>query len=328
MKFFEQASLGVVIVSVAMLIGATLFDPPAKVTVAPKAVLPIASMAPPATKKLFLGGPRGLALAMPGVTVRSLSDAFNSLGYDLKTVISGEGEVPRLFLASLPEDVGKIRQAEERKALFFRTVLPLMLQVNEEILADRRRLWDLRYRVRTGLRLAVADRLWLIVMSERCGVDEGDIDALLRRVDIVPVSLALAQGAEESGWGTSRFAQEGNAIFGQQTFAGDGNLVPRRRADGKFHRVRAFETLIDGARAYAKNLNTHPAYRGFRKLRAGMRRTGQPVEGAELARTLLSYSERGQAYVETILSIIAANRLGTLDDARLRAHGKDFQPLI
>ena len=265
---------------------------------------------------------------MSGVTVRKLLDAFNSLGYDLKTVISGDGEVPRLFLASLPEDFGKIDQAEERKALFFRTVLPLILQVNEEILADRRRLWDLRYRVRTGLRLEAADRLWLIVMSERYDVGEGDIDALLRRVDIVPTSLALAQGAEESGWGTSRFAQEGNAIFGQWTFVRDGNLVPRRRDDGKTHKVRAFETLLDGAKAYAKNLNTHRAYRGFRKLRAGMRKAGQPVEGEVLARTLLSYSERGPAYVETILSIIEANGLSTLDDARLRAHGRDFQPLI
>ncbi len=236
--------------------------------------------------------------------------------------------MPRLFLASLPEDFGKIREVAERKALFFRTVLPLILQVNEEILADRRRLWNLRYRLRTGLRLEAADQLWLIVMSERYGVGEGDVDALLRRVDIIPTSLALAQAAEESGWGTSRFAREGNAIFGQWTFAGNGNLVPLRRDDGKVHEVRDFETLLDGAKAYARNLNTHRAYRNFRKLRAAMRRAGRPVEGAVLARTLLSYSERQSAYVESLLSIIAANGLSTLDDARLRAHGRDFQPLI
>ena len=315
MRIFERASLGVVATLVAMLMGATLYDPPASATVAPKAVLPVAPAAPSPAEQLSPVGLRNLVPAMSGVTVRKLSDTFNSLGYDLKTVISGDGEVPRLFLASLPEDFGKIRQAEERKALFFRTVLPLILQVNEEILADRRRLWNLRYRVRTGLRLEAADRLWLIVMSERYGVGEDDIDGLLRRVDIIPTSLALAQGAEESGWGTSRFAREGN-------------LVPLRRDDGKIHQVRAFETLLDGAKAYAKNLNTHRAYRGFRKLRAAMRRAGQPVEGEVLARTLLSYSERGPAYIETILSIIAANGLSTLDDARLRAHGKDFQPLI
>ena len=328
MRIFERASLGVVATLVAMLMGATLYDPPASATVAPKAVLPVAPAAPSPAEQLSPVGLRNLVPAMSGVTVRKLSDTFNSLGYDLKTIISGDGEVPRLFLASLPEDFGKIRQAEERKALFFRTVLPLILQVNEEILADRRRLWDLRYRVRTGLRLEAADRLWLIVMSERYGVGEDDIDGLLRRVDIIPTSLALAQGAEESGWGTSRFAREGNAIFGQWTFARGGNLVPLRRDDGKIHQVRAFETLLDGAKAYAKNLNTHRAYRGFRKLRAAMRRAGQPVEGEVLARTLLSYSERGPAYIETILSIIAANGLSTLDNARLRAHGKDFQPLI
>ena len=328
MKFFERASLGVVAVLVAMLMGVTLYDPPAKATVAPQAVLPVAPPAPLAAKILLPGGSSNLARAMSGVTVRKLSDTFNSLGYDLKSVLSGDDEVPRLFLASLPEDFAKIREVAERKALFFRTVLPLILQVNEEILADRRRLWNLRYRMRTGLRLEAADRLWLIVMAERYGVGEGDVDALLRRVDIIPASLALAQAAEESGWGTSRFAREGNAIFGQWTFARDRNLVPLRRDNGKIHKVRAFGTLLDGAKAYAKNLNTHRAYRGFRELRAGIRRSGQPVEGAVLARTLLSYSERRAAYVKTLLTIIAANSLSTLDDARLRAHGKDFQPLI
>ena len=328
MRFFERASLGVVAVLVAMLMGVTLYDPPAKATVAPQAVLPAAPAAPPPAKKLLPGGLSNLARAMPGVTVRKLSDTFNSLGYDLKSVLSGDDEVPRLFLASLPEDFGKIRGVAERKALFFRTVLPLILQVNEEILADRQRLWNLRYRMRMGLRLEAADRLWLIVMAERYGVGEGDVDGLLRRVDIVPTSLALAQAAEESGWGTSRFAREGNAIFGQWTFTSDGNLVPLRRDEGKTHNVRAFETLLDGAKAYAKNLNTHRAYREFREQRASMRRAGQPVEGAVLARTLLRYSARRAAYVEAILSIIAANGLSALDDARLRAHGRDFQPLI
>jgi Bax protein len=328
MKMFESASLGVVALLVAVLMGITLYDPPAKATVAPKAVLPVALVAPPRAKKLLPGGLGDLARATSGVTVRKLSDTFNSLDYDLNAVISGDGEVPRLFLASFPEDFRKIRQAKKRKALFFLTVLPLILQVNEEILADRRRLWDLRYRTRTGLHLEAADWLWLIVMSERYGVGEGDIDALLRRVDIIPTSLALAQAAEESGWGTSRFAREGNAIFGQWTFARDGNLVPRRRDNGKFHNIRAFETLLDGAKTYAKNLNTHRAYRGFRELRAGMRNAGRPVEGAVLAGTLSRYSERGPAYIETILSIITANGLGTLDDARLRAQGRDFQPLI
>ena len=328
MRYFERASLDVVAVLVAMLMGVTLYDPPAEATAAPQAVLPVKPPSPPAAKKLLPGGLNNLTRAMSGVTVRKLSDTFSSLGYDLKSVLSGDDGVPRLFLASLPEDFGKIREVTVRKALFFRTVLPLILRVNEELLADRRRLWELRYRMRTGLRLEAADRLWLIVMAERYGVGEGDIDVLLRRVDIIPTSLALAQAAEESGWGTSRFAREGNAIFGQWTFAGDGNLVPLRRDDGKIHSVRAFETLLDGAKAYARNLNTHRAYGGFREQRAGMRKTGQPVEGAVLARTLLSYSERRSAYVETILLIIAANGLSTLDDARLRAHGKDFQPLI
>ena len=129
---------------------------------------------------------------------------------------------------------------------------------------------------------------------------------------------ALAQAAEESGWGTSRFVHEGNAVFGQWTFSDSGSLVPARRDDDKFHRVRVFSSLLDSVRAYARNLNTHSAYRGVRRQRHELRLKGAPLDGLLMVDNLKSYSQRGEKYVETIRTLIETNNLHRLDDARLR----------
>ena len=257
-------------------------------------------------------------------TTQALSETFNQLGYDLDLVRSGKALVPRLFLASLPGDLKDIPEARVRKTLFFKTVLPLILQVNEEILGDRRRLWRLHFQRGLGLKFGPADRLWLMVMAERYNLKNATIDNLLNRVDIIPPSLALAQAAEESGWGTSRFVREGNAVFGQWTFSDSGNLEPARRDEDKTHKIRAFPSLLDSVRAYAHNLNTHYAYRQMRRIRRGFRLKGAPLEGLLMIGDLKSYSERGEKYVETIKVLIEANNLQRFDDARLGDEG----PLI
>ncbi len=251
-------------------------------------------------------------------TTGALSKKFKTLGYDLDRVRAGNAAVPRLFLASLPGDIRNIRETRVRKSLFFKSVLPLVLQANEEILRERRRLWSIHFQQSLDRKLGPADRLWLMVMAERYNVKRGDLDALLKRVDIIPPSLALAQAAEESGWGTSRFVREGNAVFGQWTFSDSGNLVPARRDDGKLHRIRVFSSLLDSVRAYARNLNTHGAYRGFRRQRHDLRLKGAPLDGLLLVNNLKSYSQRGEKYVETIRTLIETNNLHRLDDARLR----------
>lgn len=250
-------------------------------------------------------------------TSGALSKTFKKLGYDLDRVGSGETAVPRLFLASLPGDIRHIRETGARKALFFKTVLPLVLQVNEEILRDRRRLWNLHFQISLGKKSGPADRLWLMVMAERYGFKRVSIADLLKRVDIIPPSLALAQAAEESGWGTSRFVREGNAVFGQWTFSETGSLVPTRRDEDKQHRVRVFSSLLDSVRAYAHNLNTHRAYGKLRRLRNSLRLKGAPVEGLLLVDNIQSYSERGEEYVKDIRHLIEGNNLHRLDDARL-----------
>jgi len=336
---------------VAGLVGVAIVDPPRSVTAAPKAVLdfPEANLITAAGPQLPAGVIRIKAVGteaeslVGGLDVRALNSGhkavdlhtataldktFERMGYNLDAVKTGATQVPRLFLASLPSDMEKVREAKVRKKIFFKTVLPLVLQVNEEVLADRRRLWELAVRTKKGERLAAVDRLWLIVLAERYKVRRGDLVELIRRIDIIPPSLALAQAAEESGWGTSRFSKEANAIFGEWTFSGAEGLVPRRRDAGKKHRVRAFKSLLHSVRAYSRNLNTHRAYRGLRKMRQQMRRKGSPLEGRHLVDTLTSYSERGGDYVKTLRSIMVVNKLSALDGARLGQPISDTRPLI
>ncbi|MDH5748188.1 MAG: glucosaminidase domain-containing protein [Rhodospirillales bacterium] len=329
--------LGVVGLFVAILIAAAVFDPPEGVTAAPKAHLGSperVSLAPApfgflpeAKAALFTGQAHSSkAISAPATavispkdlaTIDGISGTFAKLGYDLDRVRFDGVRVPRLFVATLPQGLDTVREVKVRKALFFKTVLPLILKVNEEILADRQRLWRLRSQKNLGKTFAAEDRLWLLVTGERYGVDPENLKGLLERVDVVSPSLALAQAASESGWGQSRFAREGNAMFGEWTFSTTAGIAPLKREAGKTHRVRSFNSLRDSIRAYVHNLNTHRAYREFRDSRAQMRREGGPLDGIVLAGTLTRYSERGMDYVYDIRDIIQINRLRHLDDARL-----------
>ena len=317
MSNFERGALAAVGALVVGLVAAVVYFPPVLVTSAPQAVLDISVAEPVPAKMVTSSGFPALRVGMSEPSAHKLSNTFSELGYDLEAVLAGASRVPRLFLASLPADMAKVREVKVRKAIFFQTVLPLILQVNEEILAERRYLWHLRFQKGLGRRLDAIDRLRLAALADRYGVERGDIGALLLHIDIIPPSLALAQAAEESGWGTSRFVREGNALFGQWTFSSNGQLVPGRRDAGKRHGIKAFDSLLDSVRAYSRNLNSHRAYRGLRALRAAMRGAGAPIDGAALTRTLVRYSQRGPAYVATIRSIIAVNKLRALDDARL-----------
>ncbi len=248
-----------------------------------------------------------------------LRDVFEEIGYRLDGV-RRHGEVPRLFFVSLPADLQRIQQPSERKAMFIKTALPLILHANEIIRFERAKLIALRDKAADGEQLDRDEKVWLDRLADEYGLEKPSFARLLRRVDVIPPSLALAQAAEESGWGTSRFAQEGNAIFGQRTWTGydhDG-IVPERRDEGENFKVRTFEQLIDGVRSYARNLNGHFAYDEFRRLREEQRAAGDRPDGYALAATLSKYSERGDSYVETIRTIIRVNGLRAFDRARLR----------
>ena len=144
------------------------------------------------------------------------------------------------------------------------------------------------------------------------------LEELWRRVDIIPLSLVLAQSAEESGWGTSRFAAEGNALFGQWAW-GKNAIKPKEQRSGKGdYGIARFDSPLESMRAYMLNLNTHRAYTDLRKARAALRNQGQKPDGETLARTLTRYSERGEEYVGTLLSIMKVNNLATADEAYLK----------
>lgn len=247
---------------------------------------------------------------------------FSSIGYRLERVRAGDQPVPRVFVASLPSDMPRLGSVATRKAIFIKTMLPLILRVNEEILLERRRLIHLKERIRSGRQLSDDESLWLERMAVRAGVTEGELEELLHRIDVIPPSLALAQAAEESGWGTSRFTREGNAPFGERTYRGAPGIVPRNRPNGQRHKIKSFDWLLEAVRSYARNLNFHPAYDEFRRTRAALRgRAGEGagVNGRRLADTLVRYSERGAHYVRALKIIMGANDLHQFDKARLSA---------
>ena len=251
------------------------------------------------------------------VDTKTLIEKFADHDASLERVRTGAVPVPRIFLARLPADLSELRSAKTRKSAFIKAVLPLVLRANQDVMAKRRRVIALRQVRRLGFGLGRTDREFLYQMAQDYDVPADDIDALLRRVDIVPPSVALAQAAEESGWGTSRFARRGNAVFGQRTFKSGHGMVPLRREEGKRHEVRAFDRLETSVRAYLWNLNTHDAYAQFRTLRDRYRRNGMPLDSAALIGTLERYSERGKDYVETIRVIVRVNKLQQFDTARL-----------
>jgi Bax protein len=270
----------------------------------------------------WYGVPAGEGMGQTTVPVRVVEDAeglaalFASMNYQLQDVRSGRGVVPAVFLSQIPSDLPEFDSVEQRKSLFFKALLPLVLDVNESIRADRARLEQLANRAANGKSLSTAERLWLARLADRYQLDSIDFARLLHRVDVVPPSLALAQAAIESGWGSSRFAREGHAFFGQKGPAiGDQSGPLLMDGDGAL--FRSFEDPRDAVRSYIHNLNTHNAYRDLRSHRAEARVKGQSLDGDNLAQFLVRYSERGEDYVKDVRTMIRANTLHDLDDARL-----------
>jgi Bax protein len=255
-----------------------------------------------------------------GRSVHSLRSNFAAHDYDLATVRNGQARVPRIFVSALPHDLSAEHAAANRKETFLAALLPIILRTNEAILADRKRLLKVAA-FGLGNDLPADESLWLADLAASYKLDRVDLAILKRRVDVVPPSLALAQAAEESGWGTSRFAQTGNAVYGERTWDRHAGLAPRIRArasgsDTSFQ-VRTFAGVETSVVAYMRNLNSGGAYADFRSRRADLRRTGRPIDGLTLAPTLQRYSTRGPAYVAGLAAIIRSNDLADFDRAAL-----------
>lgn len=265
----------------------------------------------------YLGGqPIGLETRLSEDDLASagrLDEAFGRMGYRLDAVAGGR-EVPPVFLPAVPADLADLPRVDDKKRVFLRVMLPLVLVVNEAIAADRRRLESILLRKARTQYVPRADEDWAAELAATYGVPAGNLALLLRRVDIVPPSLALAQAAEESGWGTSRFSREANNLFGHISTTDDG-VVPQDDSAGP--RLATFGSLHEAVKAYVHNLNTHRAYESLRHARAAARARGAFPDGHSLAGALSAYSERGQAYVDTIRAMIRANGLLRFDHARL-----------
>lgn len=253
--------------------------------------------------------------------VADLSHRFVQLGYHLDHVRYGAGEVPRILLANLPGDLTEIKTVEVRKVLFIQAILPLILRANEQIAADRERLRGILARRGTW---SEQDAAWVATLAARYMVDPSATGELLRRVDVIPTSLAIAQAAEESGWGTSRFAIAGNAVFGQWTYDPEKGLVPIAREEGRTHLVRSYDGLLGSVAGYALNLNTHDAYNAFRNRRQMMRTEVGALDATLLASTLIYYSEGRRDYTKRIRDIMDINDLTAFDDARLSRELRSF----
>lgn len=253
-----------------------------------------------------------------------LHQVLDETGYALRQIRRGDSRVPRLLVESLPADFDEQMVVEARKQTFIRTVLPLILKVNEEVRLERRRLIDLEEQILSGRDLSDDDQAWLDRLAEKYNAAPGDFVALLRRVDTVSPTLALAQAIEESGWGRSRFARDGNALFGQRAWSEGAGFVPEERADGERFEVRAFDSLLDSVRSYVVNLNRHYAYEDYRIARAQMRARDTRLNAHELAQTLVSYSERREAYVAALRGLITTNRLDDFEVAQLATEPFDL----
>ena len=236
---------------------------------------------------------------------------FADLGYDLQGVRAGQ-KVKPIYLTKLPKDLKTLGDTKKKRELFIKIVLPLILDANKQITEDRKKLFKI-----LGKNFnTVGERVWLNRRFKEYKIEDHDLAKLKMRMDIIPVSMALAQAANESGWGTSRFALEGNALFGQWTWSKKG-ISPKNKDPNQSHKILQFQILKASVTAYKNNLNTHNAYKEFREVRAKLRQENKKIIGLDLTQYIKNYAAIGEKYVAIIEDIIEKNSLTDFDNANL-----------
>jgi Bax protein len=259
------------------------------------------------------------AVRLDASTIKQL---FEDTDYKLDDIRKNKLVKP-VALDSFPREIKMIENTKKRKDFFIQIVLPLILQENNNIRMDRKRLFSIINKSNnTSL-----EKKWLDKKYKQYGIPSKDLSILKIRMDEVPVSLALAQAAKETGWGTSRFAQEGNALFGQWTWSGEG-LKPKDSDVSEGHKVMKFNVLQASVRAYQRNLNTHKTYKEFRLARAQLRDAGKLLDSIILSQYLDKYAETGKTYVKILQKIIVQNNLKDFDNAKLLPSSLELESLI
>jgi Bax protein len=252
----------------------------------------------------------------------TIKQLFEDTNYTLNDVRKKKLVKP-VALTLLPNEIKMIQSTKKRKDFFIQIVLPLILKENNNIKLDRKRLFTIINKNNNSN----LEKKWLDKKYKQYGIPSKDLSVLKIRMDEIPVSLALAQAAKETGWGTSRFALEGNALFGQWTWSGEG-LKPKDSEKNEGHKVMKFNVLQASVRAYQRNINTHSTYKEFRKERAKLRDQGKPLDSLILSKHLNKYAETGEQYVEVLKQIIKQNNLQDFDDAKLLPSSIELESLI
>ena len=252
-------------------------------------------------------------LVLPNLNLKTdtVLSLFEDVEYDLKQV-RYQKKVKPIYFTQFPKDLDEIKDTQLKKETFIKIVLPLVVAENDKILNDRMKLKKIVSKKMTSDK----EKLWLRQKLREYKVKNSDMKELQKRMDIIPVSIALAQAAKESGWGTSRFALEGNAIFGQWTWTGQG-IEPLNKGKHEGHKILRFPILRASVKAYKNNLNTHKVYSEFREKRSKLRKRNRKIKGTELTDTLDKYAQTGKEYTKILEQIINQNDLSDFETVRL-----------
>ena len=257
------------------------------------------------------------------LSASTIEELFKDNGYNLDKVKETKLVNAGNQLTRLPKELKNIESPKKRKELFIKIVLPLIIEENIKIRFDRKKLFEILNKNNTTLR----DKSWLDLKFKQYGIKNKDLSKLKIRMDEIPVSLAIAQAAKETGWGSSRFAQEGNALFGQWTWSGEG-IKPLELKEDQKHKVAKFKILKASVRAYQRNLNTHSSYKEFRIERAIQRDNYGKLNSLKLVDFLEKYAETGKEYTEVLKKIIIQNNLNEFDDVEILPTSLKMKNLI
>ena len=257
------------------------------------------------------------------LSASTIEQLFKDTNYNLKTVKKTKLVNIGNNLDHLPKEMKNIENVKKRKNLFIQIVLPLIIEENMKIRLDRKKLFVILNKNSNSK----SDIEWLKKKFKQYGVAKNDLSTLKIRMDEIPVSLAIAQAAKETGWGTSRFAQKGNALFGQWTWSGNG-IKPSAADSDSTHKVASFKVLKASVKAYQRNINTHSSYIKFRKERAIQRDNDGKLNSLVLVKYLDKYAETGVEYTEILSKIIQQNSLTDFDDVKILPTSKKLKNII
>ena len=241
-----------------------------------------------------------------------LEEKLNIKLFDIDYIKKSK-KVPNIIISKFPNDFKNIYSASLRKDLFIKVALPLIVKENESLISQNLKIEKLKNKFDFINR---REALWLRKKMEEYKVSTNSIGELLMKIDAIPVSIALSQAAVESGWGSSRFASEGNALFGQYVWGDGKGIVPEERSEDEIHKIKSFKNLQSSVSSYMKNLNSNFHYDEFRLNRYVMRKNGIVLDGIYLSDFLYNYSTE-KDYPEKIKKIIQSNSLDDFDEVRI-----------